>query len=69
MLDFAVATTIVIACFALECFLFSIGWNLALPSVLNMKPITISESLGMVVFLKIAGLQFFPVGALKRAIK
>ena len=69
MRDTAVAAGIVIACFALETFLFSIGWNLALPSIFGMKPITIAESLGLVVFLKIAGLQFFPVGALKRAIK
>lgn len=69
MRDTAVAAAIVIACFALETFLFSIGWNLALPSIFNMKPITIAESLGLVVFLKIGGLQFSPVGALKRAIK
>jgi hypothetical protein len=69
MRDTAVATAIVITCFALETFLFSIGWNLALPSIFNMKQITIAESLGLVIFLKIAGLQFFPVGALKRAIK
>lgn len=69
MLDTAVSFAIVITAFALETFLFSIGWNLALPSIFGMKQITLAESLGLVVFLKIAGLQFFPVGALKRAIK
>jgi hypothetical protein len=69
MRDTAISTAIVIACFALETFLFSIGWNLALPSIFGMKQITIAESLGMVIFLKMAGLQFFPIGALRRAIK
>lgn len=69
MRDTAVSFAIIVACFALETFLFSIGWNLALPSIFGIKQITIAESLGMVIFLKIAGLQFFPVGALKRAIK
>lgn len=69
MLDTAVSFAVVITAFALETFLFSIGWNLALPSIFGMKQITLAESLGLVVFLKIAGLQFFPVGALKRAIK
>lgn len=69
MRDTAVSAAIVITCFALETFLFSIGWNLALPSIFGMKQISIAESFGLVIFLKIAGLQFFPIGALKRAIK
>lgn len=68
MLDTAASIAIVISCFALECFLFSIGWNLALHPIFDMRQINLSEAFGMVVFLKIAGLQFFPVGALKRAI-
>jgi len=67
MRDTAIATAIVIACFALECFLFSIGWNLALPSVCGVKQIGIAEAFGVVVLLKIASLQV--LGPIRKAMK
>lgn len=67
MRDTAIATAIVITCFALECFLFSIGWNLAMPSVFGVKQIGIAESFGVVVLLKIASLQV--LGPIRKAMK
>lgn len=57
MRDTAISAAIVIVAFALETFLFSIGWNLALPSLFGVKQVNLAESLGMILFLKTAGLQ------------
>lgn len=60
MRDTAIAILISAACFALEVFLFSIGWNLALHPVFEMRQITIVESFGLVIFLKIFRMQVLP---------
>jgi hypothetical protein len=57
--DAATAVAIVITAFAIETFLFSIGWNIGLHPLFNLRRITIVESFGIVLLLKIAGLQLF----------
>lgn len=63
MRDAAIAILTLAACFTLEVFLFSIGWNLAVHPLFGMQKIAIVESLGMVLFLKICRMQILPVRA------
>jgi hypothetical protein len=59
MQDTAIAAAIVAVAFAIETFLFSIGWNIALHPLFSLRQITIVESLGFILLLKIIGLQLF----------
>jgi hypothetical protein len=43
----------------IETFLFSIGWNVALHPLFNVRQITIVESLGFILLLKVIGVQLF----------
>lgn len=59
MQDAAAAIAIVITAFAIEAFLFSIGWNIGLHPLFDVRRVTIVESLGLVLLLKMTGLQIF----------
>ncbi len=59
MQDAAAAIAIVITAFAIETFLFSIGWNIGLHPLFDVRRVTIVESLGLVLLLKMTGLQIF----------
>lgn len=55
----AIAAAIVVVAFVIETFLFSIGWNVALHPLFNVRQITIVESLGFILLLKVIGVQLF----------
>lgn len=61
MQDTAISILISTACFAMEVFLFSIGWNLALHPVFEMRQITIVEAFGLVLFMRSCRMQILPV--------
>lgn len=53
---------VLIACLLFEIFITSIGWNLSIAPIFGLKQLGLIESFGLVVFIKTAGLQFFPPG-------
>jgi hypothetical protein len=57
--EVAVSIAIIAVAFAIETFLFSIGWNIGLHPVFDTRRITLLESFGLVLVLKMAGLQLF----------
>ena len=60
MYQVAIDAGVVIACIAIEVFLISIGWNLAVKSLFAMPGITLAESFGLMLLLKTIGIQLFP---------
>jgi hypothetical protein len=53
MPDWLLETAVVIACVAFETFILSIGWNLAITPLFAVPAITIPQSAGLLVLLKL----------------